>query len=147
MNLDPWDEHDDDSLWSALEHSHLKNFVSSLPHGLEYELTEGGSNISAGQRQLLCLARALLRRTRILFLDEATASVDLETDQFVHNTIREVFSHCTIITIAHRLHTVIECDRIIVLSNGCIVEDGPPQRLLRDSSSYFYSMARDAGLT
>lgn len=147
MNLDPWEEHNDDNLWLALEHSHLKNFVSSLSEGLEYELLEGGSNISAGQRQLLCLARALLRKTRILLLDEATASIDLETDQLVHNTIHNVFSHCTIVTIAHRLHTVMECDRIIVLSNGCIVEDGPPQRLLRDTSSYFYSMAKDAGIT
>ncbi len=100
--------------------------------------------MSAGQRQLVCLARALLRDTKILILDEATAACDLVTDLLIQSTIKEKFSKCTILTIAHRLQTVLDYNRIIVLENGKIVENGSPQTLLNKSNSIFYSLAKEA---
>ncbi|XP_043498528.1 multidrug resistance-associated protein 1 isoform X2 [Polistes fuscatus] len=146
MNLDPFDQHTDDEVWRALEHAHLKSFVQNLLNGLLHEVSEGGDNLSVGQRQLICLARALLRKTKVLVLDEATAAVDLETDDLIQRTIREDFKDCTVLTIAHRLNTILDSDRVIVLDKGLIIEYDAPDVLLRNSSSAFYSMAKDAGL-
>ncbi|XP_066599372.1 multidrug resistance-associated protein 1 isoform X2 [Prorops nasuta] len=146
MNLDPFDHHTDEEVWRALEHAHLKIFVKSLPNGLLYEVSEGGDNLSVGQRQLICLARALLRKTKVLILDEATAAVDLETDDLIQRTIREEFKDCTVLTIAHRLNTILDSDRVIVLDKGLIKEYESPETLLRNTSTAFYSMAKDAGL-
>ncbi|XP_011637000.1 multidrug resistance-associated protein 1 isoform X7 [Pogonomyrmex barbatus] len=146
MNLDPFDCHSDEEVWRALEHAHLKSFVKNLPNALLHEVTEGGENLSVGQRQLICLARALLRKTKVLILDEATAAVDLETDDLIQTTIRQEFKDCTVLTIAHRLNTILDSDRVIVLDKGLIVEYDSPEVLLRNSSSSFYSMAKDAGL-
>nr|QNH67943.1 ATP-binding cassette transporter subfamily C member 1 X4 [Brachionus plicatilis] len=145
-NLDPFEEYCDEKILEALEHAHLKEFVDSLPNGLEYECTEGGDNLSVGQRQLICLTRALLRKTKILILDEATASIDPNTDELIQSTIRSQFKDCTILTIAHRLNTILDNDRIMVLDSGKLVEFDSPSKLLSNSSSIFYSMARDAGL-
>ncbi|OAD61579.1 Multidrug resistance-associated protein 1 [Eufriesea mexicana] len=146
INLDPFNCYTDDEVWRALEHAHLKSFIRSLPNGLLYEVSEGGENLSIGQRQLICLARALLRKTKVLVLDEATASVDLDTDDLIQTTIRQEFKDCTILTIAHRLNTILDSDRVIVLDNGRIVEYDSPESLLRNSSSLFNSIAKDAGL-
>ncbi|XP_056662176.1 multidrug resistance-associated protein 1 isoform X2 [Monodelphis domestica] len=145
MNLDPFDQYSDEDIWTSLELAHLKNFVSSLPDKLNHECTEGGENLSVGQRQLVCLARALLRKTKILVLDEATAAVDLETDNLIQSTIRTQFDDCTVLTIAHRLNTILDYTRVIVLDKGEIVEcDSPP--VLLQKKGIFYSMAKDAGL-
>ncbi|XP_069159719.1 multidrug resistance-associated protein 1 [Procambarus clarkii] len=146
MNLDPFNMYDDDKVWSALEHSHLKEFVCSLQRGLQHEVAEGGENLSVGQRQLVCLARALLRKTRVLVLDEATAAVDLETDDLIQQTIRHEFRECTVFTIAHRLNTIMDSTRVLVLDNGVVKELDQPSALLQDKSSIFYGMALDAGL-
>ncbi|XP_063585006.1 multidrug resistance-associated protein 1-like isoform X1 [Penaeus indicus] len=146
MNLDPFHKYDDAKIWSALEHAHLKEFVSGLTSGLQYEVAEGGENLSVGQRQLVCLARALLRKTRVLVLDEATAAVDLETDDLIQQTIRKEFSDCTIITIAHRLNTIMDSSRVIVLDKGEIKEFDTPATLLKNKNSLFYGMAKDAGI-
>ncbi|CAK9830188.1 Multidrug resistance-associated protein 1 [Anthophora retusa] len=146
MNLDPFNCYTDDEIWKTLEHAHLKTFVKNLPSGLLHEISEGGDNLSIGQRQLICLARALLRKTKVLILDEATASVDLETDDLIQTTIRREFKDCTVLTIAHRLNTILDSDRVIVLDNGLIIEYDSPETLLRNSSSLFYGITKDAGL-
>lgn len=146
MNLDPFDHYTDDEVWNALELSHLKSFVKTLPTGLLHEISEGGENLSVGQRQLVCLARALLRKTKVLILDEATAAVDLETDDLIQNTIRTEFSDCTILTIAHRLNTIIDSDKVVVLDKGLIAEFDSPQKLMADPTTIFYGMAKNSGL-
>ncbi|XP_036134636.1 multidrug resistance-associated protein 1 isoform X3 [Molossus molossus] len=145
MNLDPFSQYSDEEVWTSLELAHLKNFVSALPDKLNHECAEGGENLSVGQRQLVCLARALLRKTKILVLDEATAAVDLETDDLIQSTIRTQFDTCTVLTIAHRLNTIMDYTRVIVLDKGEIRECGAPSDLLQQRG-LFYSMAKDAGL-
>ncbi|XP_078081989.1 ATP-binding cassette sub-family C member 3 isoform X2 [Mustelus asterias] len=145
MNLDPFDQYSEEELWNALELSHLKRFVHSLPTGLEHECSEGGENLSVGQRQLVCLARALLRKTRILILDEATAAIDLETDDLIQSTIRTQFENCTVLTIAHRLNTIMDYTRVLVLEKGRIAEFDTPSNLIAQKG-IFYSMVKDAGL-
>lgn len=109
-------------------------------------MTEGGENLSVGQRQLICLSRALLRKTKVLVLDEATAAVDLETDDLIQRTIRSEFRDCTVLTIAHRLNTIMDSDRVIVLDQGKIVEFDTPANLLKSHQTIFYGMCKDAGL-
>uniref|UniRef100_A0A1I7VWL8 ABC-type glutathione-S-conjugate transporter n=1 Tax=Loa loa TaxID=7209 RepID=A0A1I7VWL8_LOALO len=140
FNLDPFQVYSDQEIWAALELAHLKTFASSL----QYCISEGGEDISVGQRQLICLTRAFLRRNKVLVLDEATAAVDLATDSLIQETIRREFHSSTVLTIAHRLNTVIDYDRIIVLDNGSIREFDSPQNLLSNRSSLFFSMARGA---
>ena len=114
--------------------------------GLSYEIIEGGDNLSGGQRQLVCLARALLRNTKILVLDEATAACDQETDRLIQLTIKEKFKECTVITIAHRLNTILDYNKVLVLDNGVIVEMDSPINLLKDPDSHFYSLAKKFGI-
>ncbi|XP_020774879.1 ATP-binding cassette sub-family C member 3 isoform X3 [Boleophthalmus pectinirostris] len=145
MNLDPFDRYSDEEVWKALEHAHLHKFVSNQPAQLLLECAEGGENLSVGQRQLVCLARALLRKTRILILDEATAAIDLETDDLIQSTIRTQFDECTVFTIAHRLNTIMDYTRVLVLDKGRIAEFDTPSNLISERG-IFYGMAKDAGL-
>ncbi|XP_015783925.1 multidrug resistance-associated protein 1 [Tetranychus urticae] len=145
-NFDPFDMYTDREIWRALEQAHLKSFVDTLDSGLEHEIAEGGENLSVGQRQLVCLTRALLRKTKVLILDEATAAVDVETDELIQETIRKEFKNCTIVTIAHRLNTIMDYDKIIVMDKGQIIEYDSPKNLLADTKTVFYSMAKDAKL-
>lgn len=145
-NLDPFTTYSDDELWRSLELSHLKSFVKSLDLGLEHRVAEGGENLSVGQRQLICLARALLRNTKVLILDEATAAVDLETDSLIQSTIRKAFSDSTVLTIAHRLNTIMDSNRVLVLSDGKVSEFDSPNNLLANNQSLFHSLAKDAGI-
>uniref|UniRef100_A0A8D3E5I5 ABC-type glutathione-S-conjugate transporter n=1 Tax=Scophthalmus maximus TaxID=52904 RepID=A0A8D3E5I5_SCOMX len=145
MNLDPFDTRSDEDLWTALELAHLGSFVSELPQKLDHQCCEGGENLSLGQRQLLCLARALLRKTRILVLDEATAALDMKTDQLIQSTIRTQFEDCTVLTIAHRLNTIMDYTRVIVMDRGSIVEMDSPAQLIH-LQGHFYKMCVEAGL-
>ncbi|NWS66143.1 MRP1 protein, partial [Crotophaga sulcirostris] len=144
-NLDPLGKYSDLELWEVLELCHLKDFVQSLPKKLLHEISEGGENLSVGQRQLVCLARVLLRKAKILVLDEATASVDMETDNLVQSTIKREFYNCTVLTIAHRLHTVMDSDRVLVLDAGRILEYDTPHNLLQQKSA-FSEMVAEAGI-
>uniref|UniRef100_A0A6I8NNY7 ATP-binding cassette sub-family C member 5 n=1 Tax=Ornithorhynchus anatinus TaxID=9258 RepID=A0A6I8NNY7_ORNAN len=139
-NLDPFNQYSEDQIWDALERTHMKECIAQLPLKLESEVLENGDNFSVGERQLLCIARALLRRCKILILDEATAAMDTETDLLIQETIREAFADCTMLTIAHRLHTVLGSDRIMVLTQGQVVEFDTPSVLLSNDNSRFYAM-------
>ncbi|KAG8381914.1 hypothetical protein BUALT_Bualt05G0022300 [Buddleja alternifolia] len=145
FNLDPFGEHNDPDLWEALERAHLKDVIRRSPFGLDAEVLEGGENFSVGQRQLLSLARALLRRSKILVLDEATAAVDVRTDALIQKTIREEFKSCTMLTIAHRLNTIIDSDQILVLDSGQVVEYDTPENLLENEASAFCNMVQSTG--
>ncbi|XP_074597278.1 ATP-binding cassette sub-family C member 4-like [Brevipalpus obovatus] len=144
-NLDPFREHDDADIWTALGDVQLKQKITELEGQLEFEIREGGENFSVGQRQLICLARALLRNNKILVIDEATANVDTETDQLIQQTIRRKFDKCTVITIAHRLNTVIDSDRILVLDAGRVIEFDTPYQLLQNKSSLFSKLIEQTG--
>lgn len=143
-NLDPAEEHTDQQLWTALERAHLRDSIMALGEGLNSTIQEGGENLSVGQRQLLCLARALLRRNRILVLDEATANIDLATDALIQRAIRTDFGGCTILTIAHRISTVVDYDRILVLEQGRVVEFDTPRALLACPEGHFAALVREA---
>ncbi|KAL0963885.1 hypothetical protein UPYG_G00314870 [Umbra pygmaea] len=141
-NLDPFRQHTDEDLWNALEEVQLRTVVEELPGRLETVLVESGSNLSVGQRQLVCLARAILRQNCILIIDEATANVDPRTDSLIQQTIREKFRECTVLTIAHRLNTIIDSDRILVLDAGTVQEYDEPHALLQNREGVFYQMVQ-----
>mmetsp|Transcript_2718 Transcript_2718/g.7176 ORF Transcript_2718/g.7176 Transcript_2718/m.7176 type:complete len:308 (+) Transcript_2718:3-926(+) len=146
-NLDPFNETKDDAeIWSALKLSGMKQTIEELPDkkGLDSSIDEGGGNLSVGQKQLLCMARALIRKSKILILDEATSNVDGETDNLIQQTIRMAFKDCTVLTIAHRLNTIIDSDKILLLQGGKVAEFDSPQNLLADSGSMFAQMVEKA---
>ncbi|KAI3903564.1 hypothetical protein MKW98_032218 [Papaver atlanticum] len=145
FNLDPFDEHNDADLWEALERAHLKDVIRRNSLGLDAEVSEAGENFSVGQRQLLSLARALLRRSKILVLDEATAAVDVRTDALIQKTIREEFKSCTMLIIAHRINTIIDCDRVLLLDAGQVLEFDTPEDLLSNEGSGFSKMVQSTG--
>ncbi|CAL7941694.1 unnamed protein product [Xylocopa violacea] len=139
-NLDPFNTYDDKLLWDSLRQVELNDLT------LDQKVAYSGSNLSNGERQLICLARAILRNNRILILDEATANIDPHTDNLIQRTIRTIFANCTVITIAHRLNTIIDSDRVIVMDTGNIVEFGCPYELLRDKpQGVFSQMVNNTG--
>uniref|UniRef100_A0A8C7TP21 Cystic fibrosis transmembrane conductance regulator n=2 Tax=Oncorhynchus mykiss TaxID=8022 RepID=A0A8C7TP21_ONCMY len=144
-NLDPFSQHTDEDLWNALQEVQLKSVVEELPNKMETVLAESGSNFSVGQRQLVCLARAVLRKNRILIIDEATANVDPRTDELIQKTIRDKFRECTVLTIAHRLNTIIDSDRILVLDAGQIHAYDEPYTLLQNHDGIFFKMVQQTG--
>ncbi|OQR87494.1 ATP-binding Cassette (ABC) Superfamily [Achlya hypogyna] len=141
FNIDPAGEASDDALWSVLKQVHLADAV-----GLDFVVAEKGGNLSVGQRQLLCIARALLRRSKVVVLDEATANIDLESDRLIQQTIAECFGDVTLLVIAHRLDTILDSDRILVMDRGSVQEYGAPHELLADDSSAFAQLAKQAHL-
>ena len=143
-NVDPFDEYTDDEIWSALEKCGMKTAVEEMPGTLFAVVAEYGENLSAGSRQMLVLGRALLRQCRVLMLDEATSSVDYETDRQIQRTIREAFPGRTVLTIAHRINTILDSDKILVMQDGLVAEFAPPQELLKDENSVFSAIVRHA---
>ncbi|XP_053975915.1 ATP-binding cassette sub-family C member 4-like [Hylaeus volcanicus] len=139
-NLDPFHNFDDATLWEALEDVELKSGTSSL----DFTVQQGGTNFSVGQRQLLCLARAIIRNNKILVLDEATANVDPTTDTLIQKTIRQNFKNCTVLTIAHRLNTIMDSDKVLVMDHGQVVEFDHPYILLQ-REGHFTSMVKETG--
>ncbi|XP_054157544.1 ATP-binding cassette sub-family C member 4-like [Oppia nitens] len=144
-NIDPFGDHNDQRLWEVLDEVCLKDAVHEMSGGLDAKVADGGSNFSVGQRQLICLARALLKQNNILVLDEATANVDPKTDSLIQQTIREKFAKCTVLTIAHRLHTIVDMDRVLVLNAGQVVEFDEPHLLLQNPDGLFSTMVRMTG--
>lgn len=145
-NLDPLDMYEDCDLWNALDDVSMKSFVENLDGKLNYQLTEGGGNLSVGERQLLCLARTLLQRSKIVILDEPTAHVDPNTERTIWNTVHDKLKNSTVIIIAHRLNTIMDCDLILVLRNGNVAELDTLSTLLANQESMFYSMAHSQNL-
>ncbi|XP_047107045.1 ATP-binding cassette sub-family C member 4-like [Schistocerca piceifrons] len=144
FNLDPFDEFSDEVLWRTLDEVELRESLhDSL--GLQTRVLDQGSNFSVGQRQLVCLARAILRDNRILMLDEATANVDNNTDSLIQKTIRLKFAHCTVLTVAHRLNTIMDSDKVLVMDAGRMVEFDHPHLLLQNKEGYFYKMVQQTG--
>ncbi|CAH1445408.1 unnamed protein product [Lactuca virosa] len=141
-NLDPLGLHSDHEIWEALEKCQLKSTISSLPNCLDSSVSNEGENWSMGQRQLFCLGRVLLRRNKFLILDEATASIYSETFATVQRIIRQEFSSCTVVTVAHRIPTVIYSDMVMVLSSGEMMEYDAPSKLM-ESDSYFSKLVAE----
>uniref|UniRef100_A0A8C8SXQ9 ATP binding cassette subfamily C member 9 n=1 Tax=Pelusios castaneus TaxID=367368 RepID=A0A8C8SXQ9_9SAUR len=142
FNLDPECKCTDDRLWEALEIAQLKNMVKSLPGGLDAVVTEGGENFSVGQRQLFCLARAFVRKSSILIMDEATASIDMATENILQKVVMTAFADRTVVTIAHRVHTILTADLVIVMKRGNILENDTPENLLSQEDGIFASFVR-----
>ncbi|KAJ3025895.1 UNVERIFIED_CONTAM: hypothetical protein HDU68_006516 [Siphonaria sp. JEL0065] len=144
-NIDPLNAHDDNAVWTVLEHASLKEYVSSLDDKLESAVQENGENLSVGQRQLLCLARAMLIKPKILLIDEATASVDIKTDAAIQKALRSSFASSTILCVAHRLLTIIDYDRVLVLKDGEASEFDHPDTLLQNPNSLFTDLVNETG--
>ncbi|XP_071689887.1 ABC transporter C family member 10-like [Rutidosis leptorrhynchoides] len=142
-NLDPLSEHTDHELWKVLEKCQLREAIEDKKEGLDSLVVQDGSNWSLGQRQLFCLGRALLKRRKILVLDEATASIDNATDTIIQKTIREEFKECTVITVAHRIPTVIDCTMVLVMRDGKVMEYEKPTKLMNEPASLFAQLVNE----
>lgn len=143
--MDPFDEFTDLQVWDALAKVEMKQHVAAMERGLLHELRENGDNLSVGERQQLCMARALLTKSRVVIMDEATASIDAATETKLRIMLQREFVDATVVTIAHRLATVIDSDRILVLQEGQVAEFDTPRRLAQDPRSRFYQLAKDGG--
>lgn len=137
-NMDPYQEHSDDEVWSALARCGMKQTVlETMDGGLDAVVTEYGKNLSQGQRQLLCMGRTLLKKCKIMLLDEATSSLDFESDREIQHTLRTAFPQTTVLTIAHRVDTIMDSDKILVMDDGRAAEFASPESLLKDENSLF----------
>ncbi|WCJ26434.1 ABC transporter C family member 10 [Euphorbia peplus] len=142
-NLDPLSEYTDQEIWQVVEKCHLREAIQEKEDGLNSPVMQDGSNWSMGQRQLFCLGRALLKRSRILVLDEATASIDNATDAVIQNTIRTEFADCTIITVAHRIPTVMDCTKVLAIRDGKLAEYDEPLKLMSKEGSIFAQLVKE----
>jgi ABC-type multidrug transport system fused ATPase/permease subunit len=144
-NLDPFNKSTDEEIWKALDAVFLGAKLRQSPSKLETKVSENGKSVSQGQRQLLCIARAILSKAKVLVLDEATASLDAQTDLMIQEAIKTNFADLTMLTIAHRLNTIIESDRVLVMDAGCVKEFDEPIKLLENKDGIFRSLVDQTG--
>lgn len=149
FQLDPFQQYSDLEIWGALEQVCLADVVKAMPQGLNELVAENGENLSQGQRQLICIARALLRKAKVLIVDEGTSAVDPHTDELIQKVLRyeATVNGTTVLAIAHRLQTIVDFDRILVLGDGKVVEFDTPHSLLADSNSTFSRMMKEANIS
>ncbi|KAF0687503.1 hypothetical protein As57867_020707, partial [Aphanomyces stellatus] len=143
--LDPFGEFSDDELWACLHKVKLAERIGGVDGKLDSQVEENGENFSVGERQMLCMGRALLRQARIVVMDEATAAIDHETDQNLQRVIRTEFASSTVLTIAHRLDTVLDADRILVFDQGRLEQCDAPNALLEQGSGIFFDLCSEGG--
>jgi len=143
FNLDPVGEISDLDLLKMARKASLEDLINRDSKGLDQQIEDSGKNLSSGEKQLICICRAILRKNKIVLMDEATANIDIKTEQVIQELIQNEFSDSTVLTIAHRLNTIINSDRVLVLSKGEVVEYDNPQTLLEDSNSMFYGYANE----
>jgi len=141
-NLDPFHEYSDERMWAVLQQVHMAESLRRWGAGLDFEVAEGGDNLSVGQRQLICIGRALLKDSKVVVLDEATANVDTATDALIQQTIQQTFAAKTVLVIAHRINTMLHCDRIVVMAAGRVAEFASPSELLARPQSMFAALAK-----
>jgi len=139
-SLDPSGTVSSEKLWAALESVDMKPHIENMEGGLDAEIAEGGENLSAGQRQLLCMARALLETPRLLIMDEATSNIDNKTDDKIQSMLKDAFSECSVLTIAHRIDTITWYDRVLVLDQGRVLEYDSPGVLAKTAGSEFSAL-------
>ncbi|CAK5180114.1 unnamed protein product, partial [Aphanomyces euteiches] len=135
-NLDPFDRYGDYALWTAIKRANLHNAVATL----DAKVDERGQNFSVGERQLICIARALLKKSKVILMDEATASIDPNTDRLIQERVRELFKDCTCLTNAHRINSILDSDRILVMDKGSAAEFDPPKELLKNPKGIFTNL-------
>jgi len=140
QNIDIAKEFTNEQIWEVMASVSLNEKIETKEGGLDMIITEDGRNLSAGEKQLICIARAILKKNKVILIDEATSNIDIETESFIQNTIKEKLRDSTVLTIAHRLKTIIESDKILVLGEGKVIEFDTPQNLLDNSSSFFYGL-------
>lgn len=139
-NIDPFNKHSDEVIWEVINRVGIREMVPTL----ETYIESGGSKYSSGQKQLVCLARAAISKCKIVVLDEATANMDAETDEMLNQVVDEIFHDCTILTIAHRLHSIMKCDKVLVLDSGNIAEYGSPIILKDKEGGLFHKMCKES---
>lgn len=139
-NIDPEKKYSDDLIWNVIIRVGIQHIITNL----ETIVEDGGSSYSSGEKQLICLARAAMAKCKILVLDEATANMDIETDKMLHKVINEIFCDCTILTIAHRLHFILNCNKVLVLDNGNVVEFDEPKTLMHKEDSFLHKMCQES---
>jgi len=143
FNMDPEEKNSNEEIERLLNKAGLEDLIQREGKGIMMEISENGNNLSAGEKQLICICRAILRKNRVVILDEATANIDILTEQKIQELIHEEFKSSTVITIAHRINTIIKSDKVLVLSYGEMVEYDEPQTLLDNSNSHFSSLVRE----
>jgi ATP-binding cassette subfamily C (CFTR/MRP) protein 1 len=143
-NVDPSNTYNDKQITDALIEVGLGSLVKE--HTIEYEILENGKNLSIGEKQLVCIARAMLRKSKIILMDEATSSIDYKTEKIIQNTINKVLEGSTVITIAHRINTIINYDKILVLANGEVAEFDTPENLLKNKKGLFSELYKESAI-
>ena len=145
-NIDPMNQHSNSDIVNVMKKINFDYIISEHPDGINQVIAEGGSNLSVGEKQLICITRAILRKSKIVIMDEATASIDYKTEEIIQKAVNEIMENSTVITIAHRIKTILNCDRVITLDNGEIIDFDSPKKLLDRKKGLFYELYNKSSL-